>query len=44
VAPIARALIDVGYEGFISGEIFPWPDPETAARKTMESFKSAFAG
>ena len=44
VAPIARALIDVGFEGFISGEIFPWPDPQTAARKTMESFKSAFAG
>ena len=44
VGPIAKALIDVGYEGFVSGEIFPWPDPETAARRTLESFKSAFAG
>jgi sugar phosphate isomerase/epimerase len=44
VGPIAKALIDVGYEGFVSGEIFPWPDPETAACRTLESFKSAFAG
>ena len=40
--PIAQALIDVGYEGFVSGEIFPWPDPQTAAEKTLESFHSAF--
>jgi sugar phosphate isomerase/epimerase len=40
--PIAQALMDVGYEGFVSGEIFPWPDPQTAAAKTLESFRTAF--
>ena len=39
---IAQALMDVGYEGFVSGEIFPWPDPQTAAAKTLESFRTAF--
>lgn len=42
IAPIAQALVDTGFDGFVSGEIFPWPDPETAARKTVESFKAAF--
>jgi sugar phosphate isomerase/epimerase len=40
--PIAQALMDVGYEGFVSGEIFPWPDPQTAAEKTLESFHASF--
>ncbi|MBM3850436.1 MAG: sugar phosphate isomerase/epimerase [Verrucomicrobia bacterium] len=44
VRPIAQTLMEVGYEGFVSGEIFPWPDPETAARKTLESFRANFAG
>jgi sugar phosphate isomerase/epimerase len=39
---IAQALMDVGYNGFVSGEIFPWPDPQTAAEKTLESFRTAF--
>ena len=42
IAPIADALREIGYEGFISGEIFPTPDSETAARKTVESFKNFF--
>lgn len=42
IEPIAKALADVGYEGFVSGEILPWPDPHSAARQTMASFKAAF--
>lgn len=42
VEPVAKALIDVGYQGYVSGEIFPWPDAETAAAKTLESFRKAF--
>lgn len=42
IAPIAEALSSVGYDGFVSGEIFPWPDPRTAAQKTLESFRLAF--
>lgn len=42
INPIAQALMETGFDGFVSGEIFPWPDPETAARKTLDSFKTAF--
>jgi len=42
IQPIAQALIDVGYEGYVSGEVFPWPDSQTAASKTLESFKTTF--
>ena len=37
---IAEALRDIGYEGFVSGEIQPEPDPSTAARLTIELFRS----
>jgi sugar phosphate isomerase/epimerase len=42
VEPVAKALIDVGYQGYVSGEIFPWPDTQAAAAKTLESFRKAF--
>lgn len=42
VAPISQALLDIGYEGYVSGEIFPWPDSQTAAAKTLASFQAAF--
>jgi len=42
ISPVAEALIDVGYDGYVSGEIFPWPDAETAATKTLESFRKFF--
>ena len=41
-SPVAKALIDVGYDGYVSGEIFPWPDAQTAATKTLESFRKFF--
>lgn len=42
IAPIADALRDIGYTGYISAEIFPLPDSDTAAKRTIESFKKFF--
>ncbi len=42
VGPIAAALHDVQYQGFLSAEILPWPDSEGAARQTIESFRHWF--
>jgi sugar phosphate isomerase/epimerase len=42
-AAIAEALRDIGYDGYISAEALPLPDPDTAARKTMETFRRYFA-
>jgi sugar phosphate isomerase/epimerase len=39
VGPIIEALRKIGFEGYLSAEIFPSPDSETAARKTIESFR-----
>jgi sugar phosphate isomerase/epimerase len=41
-APIATALQDVGYSGFASAEAFPYPDPDAAARQTIETFRRFF--
>ena len=40
---IARALTDVGYTGYASAEVFPWPDPDAAAEQTMRAFKECFS-
>ena len=37
--PIVEALRDIGYAGYLSAEIVPQPDAETAARATMTSFR-----
>jgi sugar phosphate isomerase/epimerase len=39
VAPIIAALREIGYTGFLSAEILPLPDSDTAARGTIESFQ-----
>ena len=39
IAPIAAALKEIGYAGYLSAEIHPLPDAETAARETMASFR-----
>ncbi len=36
--PIFAALRDIGYTGYVSAEAFPYPDPETAAKQTIEAF------
>ena len=42
VAPMARALKEIGYAGAISAEIVPLPDADTAARQTIESYRAHF--
>lgn|SRR5487761_1731238 len=41
-APIAAALIDIGYDGFASAEAFAFPDSGSAARQTMAAFRKYF--
>jgi sugar phosphate isomerase/epimerase len=41
--PIAQALKDVGFDGFVSVEVFDFkPDPETIATKSLEYLKRTF--
>jgi hypothetical protein len=28
------------YDGYVSAELLPWPDPDTAAQKTAEYLKA----
>lgn len=37
--PIFKTLHSIRYEGYLSAEIFPLPDGDTAARQTVESFR-----
>jgi sugar phosphate isomerase/epimerase len=39
-APIVAALKEIGYEGHLSAEIFPLPDPVAAATQTIQSIRS----
>lgn len=39
IARVHAALDKIGYDGFLSAEILPLPDAETAARATMRSFQ-----
>ena len=39
IASVHAALDKIGYDGFLSAEILPLPDAETAARATMRSFQ-----
>jgi len=36
---IVAALRDIGYAGYLSAEVLPLPDPETAARQTIRAFR-----
>lgn len=38
-AAVVNALEEIGYEGYLSAEILPLPDEETAASATIESFR-----
>ncbi len=42
MAPIVQALKDESYSGYVSAEAFPWPDPESAAKQTIDSFRNYF--
>jgi sugar phosphate isomerase/epimerase len=37
--PIIDALSDCHYDGYLSAEAFAFPDPDAAARQTIESFR-----
>ena len=39
---IAQALIDSGYDRYVSAECFPYPDSETAAKNTIDAYRSLF--
>ncbi len=42
-APLAAALKEIGFSGYVSAEAFPLPDADTAAVKTMEAYRKFFA-
>lgn len=39
-SPVIAALRKTGYSGYLSAEILPLPDPESAARQTISSIRS----
>lgn len=41
ITPIVDALRAIGYDGYLSAEILPLPDADTAAKKTIASFRDA---
>ncbi len=43
-AGIIRALNEIWYEGFVSTEMLPWPDPDTSARKAIEFLRRFIPG
>ena len=38
-ARIIATLNEIGYEGFVSTEMLPWPDPDTSARAAIEHLR-----
>ncbi|MFN3760730.1 MAG: TIM barrel protein [Algoriphagus aquaeductus] len=42
MAPIAEALRETGYEGYVSAEAFPFPHPDAAAEQTIKAFEWFF--
>jgi sugar phosphate isomerase/epimerase len=38
-APVVAALVEGGYEGYLSAEVLPLPDTDTAARQTIDTFR-----
>jgi sugar phosphate isomerase/epimerase len=42
--PIVAALREIGYAGYVSAEALPWPDSESAARQTIDSYRKFFGG
>jgi sugar phosphate isomerase/epimerase len=38
-AKFVAVLEEISYQGYISLEILPWPDPDTAAKSSIESLR-----
>lgn len=43
-APIAAALLEIGYQGYASAEAFAYPDSDAAAQQTITAFRQYFRG
>jgi sugar phosphate isomerase/epimerase len=41
--PIRRALAEIGYTKYLSAEALPYPDPYSAAKQTIETYKKYFS-
>jgi sugar phosphate isomerase/epimerase len=41
MAPIVAALKDINYQGYLSAEALPYPNPNAAAEQTMQAFRAA---
>jgi sugar phosphate isomerase/epimerase len=41
--PIAAAIRDIGYTGYLSAEAFAWPNSEAAAQQTIQSIRQLFS-
>ncbi len=42
MVPISAALKEIGYSGYVSAEAFPFPDPDAAAKQTIDAFRKFF--
>ncbi|RIW17412.1 sugar phosphate isomerase/epimerase [Algoriphagus lacus] len=42
MAPIAKALKEIDYSGYVSAEAFPFPNPDAAAEQTIKAFQRFF--
>jgi sugar phosphate isomerase/epimerase len=42
MADIATALQQINYQGYVSAEAFPWPNPDDAAQQTIQAFQEFF--
>ena len=42
VETVAEALREIGYQGYICGEVLPLPDSEAAAAQTIQSYRRHF--
>lgn len=42
IAPIASALREINYSGYVSAEVLPLPDTESAAAQTIRSYREHF--
>lgn len=40
--PIVKALNDIGYDGYVSAEAYPWPSSDAAAEQTMRAYQYWF--
>jgi sugar phosphate isomerase/epimerase len=44
VAPITESLKEAGYDGYVSGEVLPLPDSESAAAQTIRAYRRYVLG